>query len=66
MEKVNQKLNKFFEQTTTRKPIPPEETKLENLLKQFETLNLGEKPAHIIKRKINPFEPKSLSTKPWK
>ena len=43
-----------------------EEQKLNNLLKQFENFNLGEKPIIKIERKINPFEPKNLAIKPWK
>ena len=63
LEKINQKVDKLLEQ---RNIVITEEQKLNNLLKQFENFNLGEKPIIKIERKINPFEPKNLAIKPWK
>ena len=63
LEKINQKVDKLLEQ---RNIVISEEQKLNNLLKQFENFNLGEKPIIKIERKINPFEPKNLAIKPWK
>ena len=63
LEKINQKVDKILEQ---RKIAISEEQKLNNLLKQFENFNLGEKPIIKIERKINHFEPKNLAIKPWK
>ena len=47
LEKINQKVDKLLEQ---RNIVISEEQKLNNLLKQFENFNLGEKP--IIKIEI--------------
>ena len=63
LEKINQKVDKLLEQ---RNIVISEGQKLNNLLKQFENFNLGEKPIIKIERKINPFEPKNLAIKPWK
>ena len=63
LEKVNQKNDKLLEQKNSGSL---EEQKLNNLLKQFENFSLGEKPVIRIERKINLFEPKSLTIKPWK
>ena len=63
LEKINQKVDKLLEQ---RNIVISEEQKLNNLLKQFENFNLGEKPIIKRERKINPFEPKNLAIKPWK
>ena len=63
LEKINQKVDKLLVQ---RNIVISEEQKLNNLLKQFENFNLGEKPIIKIERKINPFEPKNLAIKPWK
>ena len=61
LEKVNQKVHKLLDQ---RKTGPLEELKLNNLSKQFKNFSIGEKPIIRTKRKINPFEPKSLAIKP--
>ena len=63
LEKVNKKVDELLEQ---RKIGSSEEQKLNNLLKQFENFSLGEKPVIRTERKINHFEPKSLTIKPWK
>ena len=53
LEKINQKVDKLLEQ---RNIVISEEQKLNNLLKQFENFNLGEKPIIKIERKLNPFD----------
>ena len=49
LEKINQKVDKLLEQ---RNIVISEEQKLNNLLKQFENFNLGEKPIIKLERKI--------------